>query len=51
MSVVSQVIIKADDELRYPSSGELQSINTFLETGEKRVKIAEELAEIREAAS
>ncbi|MFM6436080.1 MAG: allophycocyanin, partial [Microcystis panniformis] len=24
MSVVSQVILKADDELRYPSSGELQ---------------------------
>ncbi|MFM7580546.1 MAG: allophycocyanin, partial [Microcystaceae cyanobacterium] len=23
MSVVSQVILKADDELRYPSSGEL----------------------------
>ncbi|MCL2923315.1 MAG: allophycocyanin [Trichodesmium sp. MAG_R04] len=45
MSVVSQVILKADDELRYPSSGELQSISTFLETGEKRVRIAKELSE------
>ncbi len=45
MSVVSQVILKADDELRYPSSGELQSINTFLKTGEQRVRIARVLSE------
>lgn len=45
MSVVSQVILKADDELRYPSSGELQSINTFLKTGEQRVRIASVLSE------
>ncbi len=45
MSVVSQVILKADDELRYPSSGELQSINDFLKTGEQRVKIASVLSE------
>ncbi|MDY6780952.1 MAG: allophycocyanin subunit alpha-B [Cyanobacteriota bacterium] len=45
MSVVSQIILKADDELRYPSSGELQSIKTFLMTGEQRVRIAETLAE------
>ncbi|NEP05128.1 MULTISPECIES: allophycocyanin subunit alpha-B [Okeania] len=45
MSVVSQVILKADDELRYPSSGELQAINTFLKTGEQRVRIASVLSE------
>jgi allophycocyanin-B len=45
MSVVSQVILKADDELRYPSSGELQSINNFLKTGEQRVRIASVLSE------
>ncbi|NEP01711.1 MAG: allophycocyanin [Symploca sp. SIO2E9] len=45
MSVVSQVILKADDELRYPSSGELKSINEFLRTGEQRIKIAATLAE------
>ena len=45
MSVVSQVILKADDELRYPSSGELQSINNFLKTGEQRVNIARVLSE------
>lgn len=44
MSVVSQVILKADDELRYPSSGELEGIKKFLKTGEQRVRIAETLA-------
>ncbi len=43
MSVVSQVILKADDELRYPTSGELQSIQAFLKTGEQRTRIAETL--------
>lgn len=45
MSVVSQIILKADDELRYPSSGDLASINNFLSTGEQRIRIAETLAE------
>jgi allophycocyanin-B len=45
MSVVSQVILKADDELRYPSSGELEGIKSFLKTGEQRLRIAETLAE------
>lgn len=45
MSVVSQVILKADDELRYPSSGELQGISEFLQTGERRMQIAATLAE------
>jgi len=45
MSVVSQVILNADDELRYPSSGELKSIKDFLQTGEQRVRIASALAD------
>ncbi len=45
MTVVSQVILKADDELRYPSSGELQSITNFFRTGAIRVRIAEILTE------
>lgn len=45
MSIVSQVILKADDELRYPSSGELKGINDFLSTGEQRIRIAEIMAE------
>ncbi|NCO75193.1 MAG: allophycocyanin [Cyanobacteria bacterium] len=45
MSIVSQVILKADNELRYPSSGELQGIKSFLDSGLQRLKIAETLAE------
>ncbi|MBW4639047.1 MAG: allophycocyanin [Gloeocapsa sp. UFS-A4-WI-NPMV-4B04] len=45
MSVVSEVILKADDELRYPSSGELKNIKDFLQTGEQRMRIAATLAE------
>lgn len=55
MSVVSQVILKADDDLRYPSSGELKNIQSFLQTGEQRIRIVTTLAEsekkIVEAAS
>lgn len=44
-SVVSQVILNADDELRYPTSGELDSIKTFLSTGAQRIRIVEILTE------
>ncbi len=45
MTVISQVILKADDELRYPSSGELKSIKDFLTTGTQRVRIVSTLSE------
>lgn len=45
MSVVSQVILKADDQLRYPTSGELKGIEEYLKTGERRMQIAQTLAE------
>lgn len=45
MSVVSQVILNADDELRYPSSGELKTIKDFFTTGEQRMRIASTLAD------
>jgi allophycocyanin-B len=45
MSVVSQVILKADDELRYPTSGELNGIRDFFKTGEQRTRIAAMLAD------
>ena len=45
MTVVSQVILKADDELRYPSSGELKDIKDFLQTGEQRMRIVSILTE------
>ncbi|MBD2251637.1 allophycocyanin subunit alpha-B [Nostoc parmelioides] len=45
MTVISQVILQADDELRYPSSGELKSISDFLQTGVQRTRIVAILAE------
>lgn len=45
MSVVSQVLLKADDELRYPTIAELENIKSFLKTGEQRVRIASILSE------
>lgn len=45
MSVVSQVILQADDELRYPSSGELKNIKDYLQTGEQRLRIVNTLTE------
>ncbi len=45
MSVISQVILQADDELRYPTSGELQGLENFFKTGEQRTRIAQTLSE------
>lgn len=45
MSVVRQVILQSDDELRYPSSGELKNIKDYLQTGEQRLRIVNILTE------
>lgn len=45
MSLVKQVILNADEELRYPSFGELQMFRNFCQTGERRIRIAQKLAE------
>nr|YP_009510976.1 allophycocyanin gamma subunit [Hydropuntia rangiferina]AXI96649.1 allophycocyanin gamma subunit [Hydropuntia rangiferina]UAD87332.1 allophycocyanin gamma subunit [Hydropuntia rangiferina] len=43
MSLVSEIILNADNELRYPTIGELQSINSYLRTGEIRIGISTKL--------
>ena len=40
MSLVSQIIIEADNELRYPSIGELEDIKNYFSTGEERILIS-----------
>nr|YP_009392389.1 allophycocyanin gamma subunit [Caloglossa monosticha]ARW60951.1 allophycocyanin gamma subunit [Caloglossa monosticha] len=40
MSVVSQVIINADNELRYPSIAELRSIIDYFNTSEERIRVS-----------
>nr|QHO64064.1 Allophycocyanin gamma subunit [Lympha mucosa] len=43
MSLVSQIIIDSDNELRYPTIGELQAIQDYLKTGEDRIRIISEI--------
>lgn len=43
MSLISEIILEADNELRYPSIGELQSIQNYLTTGEQRIQISSKL--------
>lgn len=45
MSVVSQVILNADDELRYPTSGELKGVQDYFKTGLQRTRIVATLSE------
>ncbi len=40
MSLVSKIIINADNELRYPSIGELQNLQNYFNTGEKRIAVS-----------
>lgn len=39
MSLISQIIVNLDNELRYPSIGELQAIQNYLASGENRIRI------------
>ena len=40
MSLISQVITNADNELRYPSIGELECVKEYFKTGEQRILIS-----------
>jgi allophycocyanin-B len=55
MSLVSQIIIGADNELRYPTIGELKLIQGYLQTGENRIRLSsfirdQELAIVQKAS-
>lgn len=45
MSVVRDLILQADDQLRYPSSGELRSMVDFLSGGSRRLAVVRVLTE------
>jgi allophycocyanin-B len=45
MSVITRVLLQADDELRYPTLDELQNIKDFLKTGQQRIQVATVLTE------
>lgn len=40
MSIISRIIINADNELRYPSIGELKNIQDYFNTSEERIVIS-----------
>jgi allophycocyanin-B len=44
MSIVKQVILNADEEVRYPTPGEIRMIQNFCKTGEERIRLATILA-------
>ena len=45
MSVVRDLILQADDQLRYPSGGELRSMVDFLTGGSRRLSVVRGLTE------
>jgi allophycocyanin-B len=45
MSVVRDLILQADDQLRYPTGGELRSMVDFLSTGASRMSVVRALTE------
>jgi allophycocyanin-B len=45
MSIVKQVILNADEELRYPTLSELSLVQNFCQTGVNRIRIAKILAD------
>lgn len=45
MSVVRDLILQADDQLRYPSGGELRSMVDFLSGGQQRLRVVRVLTE------
>jgi len=45
MSVVRDLILQADDQLRYPSGGELRSMVEFLSGGSQRLQVVRILTE------
>ena len=48
MSIVTKSIVNADAEARYLSPGELDRIKSFVTSGERRLRIAQTLADSRE---
>lgn len=40
MSLISQIILESDNELRYPTIGELRLITSYFETSETRIRLS-----------
>jgi allophycocyanin alpha subunit len=47
MSIVTKMILQADDEVRYLTPGELEQINIFIKSSDRRLKLAQILTQSR----
>jgi allophycocyanin alpha subunit len=48
MSIVTKMIVKADDEVRYLTPGELEQIEIFIQSSDRRIQLAQALTQSRE---
>lgn len=48
MSIITKMILNADAEVRYPTISELEQIKLFVQSGERRVRLAKALTANRE---
>ena len=45
MSIVKQMILNADEEVRYPTPGEIHALQNFYRSGTERIRLAKVLAQ------
>jgi allophycocyanin alpha subunit len=48
MSVITKMIVKADDEVRYLTPGELEQIEIFIKSSDRRIQLAQALTQSHE---
>jgi allophycocyanin alpha subunit len=48
MSIITKTIVNADAEVRYLTPGELEQINIFVKSGDRRLRLAKTLGENRD---
>ena len=48
MSIITKMILKADDEVRYLTPGELEQIEIFIKSSDRRIQLAQALTQSHE---
>ena len=48
MSIITKMILKADDEVRYLTLGELEQIEIFIKSSDRRIQLAQALTQSHE---
>jgi allophycocyanin alpha subunit len=47
MSIVTKIILQTDDQVRYLTPGELEQIDIFIKSSDRRLKLAQALTQSR----